>query len=500
MKRIMKQKWKSLLATTLLLFAVTSLFAVEEVTDQNITNAVGYELMYNSTVPAYRIDVNTENGIVTLSGTVSNLLAEDRAVKIARTVKGVKAVIDNIKVDTPYRSDMTLKNEVTDALLEDPATDSYEIGVEANDGTLTLTGTVNSWQEKQLAEFVAKGVEGVKKIQNDINIHYDLRRSDQDIKADIVQSLKNDVRIDQALLNVNVNNGNVILSGTVGSANELSLAVSESWVMGVQSVKADDVDVKEWARNKDLRENKYVAKTDKQLKDAINHAFLYDPRVLEFNPEVTVTNGIVSLTGEVDNLKAKRAAGQDAKNVVGVVMVNNYLKVRPTFIPEDNKLAANVENALKKDPLISKKEINVTANNGLVYLNGTVDNNFEKMQAENVASKTKGVLAVENNLKVNNENDQYFTSYYGWNSFFPPAQVRSTSHYQTDKEIKNQIESQLWWSPYVNKDEVNVTVTNGVATLTGTVETKREKLMAQINALEGGAKDVNNDLIVKYKP
>ncbi|HKJ42599.1 MAG TPA: BON domain-containing protein [Sunxiuqinia sp.] len=125
---------------------------------------------------------------------------------------------------------------------------------------------------------------------------------------------------------------------------------------------------------------------------------------------------------------------------------------------------------------------------------------FEKMQAENATSKTISVMDVENNLKVNNENDQYFTRYYGWNSFFPPAQIKSNDHYQTDKEIKNQIESQLWWSPYVNKDEVNVSVSNVVATLKGTNETKREKLMAQINAIEGGAKDVNNNLIVKYKP
>jgi hypothetical protein len=55
---------------------------------------------------------------------------------------------------------------------------------------------------------------------------------------------------------------------------------------------------------------------------------LYDPRVISFNPEVNVTNGKVVLTGVVSNLKAKRAAEIDARNVVGVWKVENLLKVK----------------------------------------------------------------------------------------------------------------------------------------------------------------------------
>ena len=136
----------------------------------------------------------------------------------------------------------------------------------------------------------------------------------------------------------------------------------------------------------------------------------------------------------------------------------------------------------------------------MVNLNGTVDNYFEKAQAEDIASKVKGVVNVENNLLVNDKNELQYSDYYGWNSYFPPYHLEVDRTPKSDKEIKKDIESQLWWSPYVNQDEVKVTVNDGTATLEGVVDTRREKLYAEINAIEGGAENVNNDLIVLFTP
>ncbi len=495
---------KKILPAILLLVAFglynSKVIATDPPSDKDITYAVDDELLFNATTPSYMIDVKTDQGVVTLSGSVSNILAKDRAVEIAKTVKGVRAVVDEIQVNTPYRSNADLEKDVKDALLRDPATDSYKINVSADDGMVTLTGTVDSWQEKQLSEFVAKGVIGVKGIANDIKISYKTERPDSEIQKDIEEEFKNDVRIDGALINVSVKDGNVTLSGIVGSAAEKSLASSNAWTSGVYSVDASRLEVEDWARDKDLRSDKYVTKTDQEIQNAVTDAFVYDPRVFSFNPDVYVKDGVVTLSGIVDNLKAKRAAEQDAKNVVGVFWVKNYLKVRPAVIPKDSDLEAEIENAFRKDPLIERWDVNVVANNGVVYLNGTVDSYFEKAQAEDIASKTNGVIAVENNLKVFDDNEYYFNNYYGWNTYFPPYMVNVAQTYKSDREIKDDIESQLWWSPYVNENEVKVTVVDGKATLEGTVDTEREKRYAEINALEGGATSVENDLVVRYAP
>lgn len=501
-KLTFKKQIAQIFSFMFLIFLISpmSLFAANNMSDTEITNAVDRQLTLNSTTPSQMIDVETSEGIVTLSGTVNNILAKDRAVKVAQMVKGVRAVVDEINVDAPERDDLKLEDDVNRALSNNPATTSYQISVDANDGVVALNGTVDSWQEKQLSEFVAKGVKGVKEIANNIEITYTTDISDLEIEQEIKQGMNYDIRIDNAFIDVEVEQGEVTLSGTVGSAAEKYSAIAKAWVAGVTEVNSKDLKVKQWARDESLREEKYVKKTDSEIKEAVKDAFLYDPRVFSFNPEVSVNNGYVTLTGEVSNLQAKRAAENDARNVVGVNGVSNSLKVRPLNIPEDDELEAEIKKGIRRNPVIDKRHIDVTASDGIVSLTGTVGTYFEKAQAGDVAANTKGVVDVWNNIDVSYDYsyDYDYYDYYDWNSFFPPFTDIRRPSLLSDKEIKNNIESELWWSPYVNEDEVEVTVDDGTAILEGTVDTKREKYFAEINAIKGGAAEVDNNLVVLY--
>ena len=66
----------------------------------------------------------------------------------------------------------------------------------------------------------------------------------------------------------------------------------------------------------------------------------------------------------------------------------------------------------------------------------------------------------------------------------------------TDREIHANVESELFWSPFVDEDAISISVDDGVVTLAGAVASLREKEIARENALEGGAIRVNNDLVV----
>jgi hypothetical protein len=70
--------------------------------------------------------------------------------------------------------------------------------------------------------------------------------------------------------------------------------------------------------------------------------------------------------------------------------------------------------------------------------------------------------------------------------------------WKPDRQIHQDIKDQLWWSPFVDKNDVTVTVTNGIVTLTGTVDTMSERQSAEHNAFEGGAKEVVNNLQVDH--
>jgi osmotically-inducible protein OsmY len=245
----------------------------------------------------------------------------------------------------------------------------------------------------------------------------------------------------------------------------------------VKSVDADKLSINWWARDEMQRQATYKFREDAQLKKTISSALLYDPRVMSFEVDVDVTNGVATLTGTVDNLKAKRAAEADAKNTMGVWRVRNRIAVRPRIVPAASQLASRVSEALGRDPYVERFDVNVTAINGKVYLDGEVNTSFEKRQAEEVASRVNGVVTVKNNLEYDYE--------WAW---------------KPDWEIKEDVESQLFWSPYVDADDVTVNVDGGVVTLTGQVDSFAEKQDAEENAFEGGAKDVRNHVSVKYMP
>jgi osmotically-inducible protein OsmY len=344
---------------------------------------------------------------------------------------------------------------------------------------------VDSWQEEQLCVLVSKGVIGVKAVKSDINVSQKSKRPDGEIKADIDRRLAYDVWIDEALIDVKVLHGKVILSGTAGSLAEKTRAFRNAWVAGVSSVEDKDL-VVDWSRSRQLRptaEN-YPVKSDKEIQQAIKEAFSYDPRISPFDLIVSVDNGVVTLSGRVNNLKAKQVAEQDANNTVGVWMVKNHIKVRPTIGPHtspkpdaDADLAKKIRFALVRNPYMHQHEIGVTVNNQMVMLDGTVNSNLEKAKAEDVVSKVKGVAAVTNNL-----------------------QVRKTWTPKDDWEIKENIEDELWWSPFVDENDVSVSVSDGVATLVGRVDTLRQRRVATENAYEGGAKYVRNQLKVRQGP
>lgn len=483
-----------------LIFSSTySLFSqVNKISDENITDKVNAEMFWQIDVPANEIDVETTQGIVKMEGTVNSLLAKERAEKVAMATRGVKGVVNMIHVNPPQRPDGELEQDILEALTADPATESFDVTVQADNGVITLDGEVQSWQEKQLVGYVTKDIMGVKEVKNEIDVNYLSDRTDYEIKQEIEQAINNDIRLYPKMIKVSVKDGAVGLSGSVGSLNEKLLAKSYAWTAGVKAVSADGLNVRDWAKNENLKKEKYPVRTDAQIKEAIEDAFLYDPRVASFNPNVTVNAGVVTLSGTVSNLKAKRAAAADARNVVGVSYVKNNLKVRPEMVPSNNILENRVENALVRDPDVEQYEIDVIAYAGKVYLSGEVDSYYEKYHAEDLASKVKGTVQVVNNIDV--YETTAYDRYYPYNYYYPSPYIAPEAYYEaemSDSQIKENIESELWWSPFVNESDVTVEVDQGVAKLTGVVDSWRERDAAIENAREGGAKSVIDYLVVE---
>ena len=206
------------------------------------------------------------------------------------------------------------------------------------------------------------------------------KRTDPEITADVKARLQWDIWINGGLVNASAKDGKVTLTGTVGSAISKSRAADDAWVNGVTSVDDSALKVDPNARQDANRKLETAIKSDSEIKQAVDAALRLDPRVTVFSPDVTVEGGVVILGGGVGNLKAKTAAEQDARNIVGVWRVDNLLKVRPKEWPSDSQMEKQLKAALLWDPLLHSSTIEAAVINHVAYLSGAVDSSLQKAE------------------------------------------------------------------------------------------------------------------------
>lgn len=474
----------------------------KQATDEQITYAVDYKLLTDAALRNCQIFAKTSHGIVTLAGTANHLIAKERAVQIAQTMRGVRGIVNTIKLDIPSVPDAELETNVLKALHNDSATSGYKIQASAKDGVVTLSGTVQFYCELQLAEFVVKSVNGVREVKESIMVQARAPRSDAEILAEVKRIISNDVWLDPDFITIAVKDGVVTLTGAVGSLAQQERARMVTLAVGVKSVNVEGLQIKPWARSEGQRSETSATRDDAQILQAVKDGFVNDPRVYAFNPNVTVTDSIVTLTGVVDNLKALRAAGQDAMNTTGVWRVLNLLKVRTAKPTPDDVVSQNVASALLRSPIVGAYEIGAKATRGVVTLTGTVDTFFEKTEAEDIASGANGVLDVKNLLVVNSplavHYDTGFYPHAGYQPFYLNRMSNgSTLPYIGDRELKYDIEDALYWSPWVRRDDITVKVENGIVTLTGKADSWFACHKAAETAYESGAKQVFNNITIR---
>lgn len=476
--------------------------------DDEVAVAVQRALRYDAAVPSDAISVKTVNGIVTLRGVVDNLLAKERASNVAAQVRGTRSVINLIDVEPPPRTDEAVAADIRSELRFDPATDRYQIEVEVRDGRVTLSGTVDSWQESRLAQHVVKSVPGVKEIVDRILVERARERPDEEIAADVTRMLEMDAWVDAAPIDVGVHDGTVRLAGTVGSVAEKNRAYADAWVAGVKAVNVGALTVEPWARGA-ARAGNAASRSDEEIARAVRDVLLQDPRLDAFNVEVKVVDGVATLRGAVDNVKARMAAGRDARNTSGVDRVENLLRVRNVTKIADDTVRTQLREALERNLTTEAREIEVKVKGGVAELSGTVASSLEKSEAGDVAQRAVGVVEVRNRLKVSSPEREFFV--YDddppWDyeprdrgAMLDPIKARlglSGTPYANDGAIASDIENEMFWSPFVDGGDIRIEVTRGIATLTGTVHSRRELQAAIENAYEGGALDVINKLRVE---
>jgi hyperosmotically inducible protein len=147
----------------------------EVIDDASITTAIKAKYAADPEVKAHEIDVDTANGEVTLSGNVDSNAVRQEAVQIARNTDGVRSVTDNMQVGSETSlgekvDDVTITAKVKAKLADDPTTKARNIDVDTVEGVVTLTGKVQSWDERSRAQQLAQDTSGVKGVKNNLEV------------------------------------------------------------------------------------------------------------------------------------------------------------------------------------------------------------------------------------------------------------------------------------------------------------------------------------------
>jgi len=214
-------------------------------------------------------------------------------------------------------------------------------------------------------------------------------RTDAQIQADVLAELKWEPRLLPNEIGVIVKDGIVTLTGWVDSYTKRWAAEDAAHrVRGVKAV-ANDIEVRLSTANE---------RTDADIAAAAVRALEWDAFVPIDRLDVTVSQGWVTLKGEVEWQYQKQDAERVVRRLTGVKGVTNLIAVKAKPTPAE--LKKKIEQALVRTAELDAKNIQVEVEGSKVILKGTVRSWAEKEEAERQAWAAPGVTAVDNRIAI----------------------------------------------------------------------------------------------------
>ena len=218
-------------------------------------------------------------------------------------------------------------------------------------------------------------------------------------------------------------------------------------------------------------------KSDAQIKQDILDELVFEPNIDETQIGVIVEDGVVTLSGVVNEYHKKAVANKVAKRVIGVKAVAEDIEVKygEDFKKTDKEIAKAAVHALEWNSKIPKENIMVFVEDGYIYLSGDVAWDYQRKEAEHSLQNLLGVKGVVNNIEI-----------------IPVAKA---------KNIEEQITQALERSTNLMAKGIRVQVDGDTVQLKGRVHSLKERDLIEKTAYKAnGVRHVQNDIVVQSYP
>ncbi|HKZ80984.1 MAG TPA: BON domain-containing protein [Pyrinomonadaceae bacterium] len=211
--------------------------------------------------------------------------------------------------------------------------------------------------------------------------------------------------------------------------------------------------------------------TDTDLRDRVERQLDWEPQITSTDIGVAAEEGVVTLTGFVNNYAEKLAIERATLRTYGVSAVANEIQVKPLLQKTDTDIASAALHALQARVDVPDEKIKLTVKDGWIALEGNVDWYYQKNAAEFAVKYLSGVKGITDNILVK-------------------PQVSTI-------EVKDKIEDALKRNAEVDARRISVEANEGRVTLRGNVHSWFEKDEAETAAWAApGVTQVTNQIAV----